>query len=249
MKSSFILHIDSLCILDKLTDEQAGQFIKAIYQYQKTKELPETDALIALVLAPFLNQFLRDEMKYEAVAQRNRENGANGGRPPKNQGHKPRKPSGFKITQNNPENPEEPRKPDSDSDNDSDSEKDILIPFENFYEAYGFKRDRQDAVKAWNKLSSKDRQKAIDYIPTYYKLKKEWQETRYPATYLNKRTWEDEAGESSPTHTLKIIKAVEIDSEGYVHYESGPNIPAPWNDYQEYLQGKKQLAHFDRKVS
>lgn len=250
MKTSFILHIDSLCILDKMTDEQAGKFIKAIYQYQKTKVLPELDLLLEVAIAPFLAQFSRDELKYEAVAQRNRENGANGGRPPKNQGDKPKKPSGFTGTQKNPKNPEEPKKPDNDSDSDNESEKENkLIPFEIFYDTYNFKKDKADAIKAWNKLNNTDRQKAIDYIPTYYATKKDWQETRYPATYLNKRTWEDESTSATIIQMQKSNKALSIDEKGYVVYETGPKIPANWNDYQDFLAGKKQLSHFDRKVS
>ena len=32
---SFILHKDSLSILDQLTDQQAGKLFKALYEYQK----------------------------------------------------------------------------------------------------------------------------------------------------------------------------------------------------------------------
>lgn len=119
MKSSFILHIDSLCILDEMTDEMAGKFLKIIYQYQKTKELPEMDFTMKMIVTPFINQFFRDEKGYEKVIERNRNNGAKGGRPAK----EPKKPSGLKKTQDNPENPSEPKKADSDSDsvNDSDS--------------------------------------------------------------------------------------------------------------------------------
>lgn len=250
MKSSFILHIDSLCILDKLTDEQAGQFIKAIYHYQKTKEVPETDALIALVLTPFLNQFLRDEIKYETAAQRSRENGANGGRPPKNQRDKPRKPSGFKITQHNPENPEEPRKPDSDSVSDSVSENDKIIPFEVFWNTYNYKKDRADTVKAWNKLSQKDQRAAYHHIKTYESSLKEWQSKRYPATYLNKRTWEDEATPAESVPKLSVLKAVELRDNDQVVYENGKVYGAPnWQDVEEVRAGRKPLSALDRKVS
>jgi hypothetical protein len=119
MKNSFILHIDSLCILEKMTDEIAGQFIKIIYQYQKTRELPQMDFTMEMIVTPFINQFFRDEKGYERVVSRNKENGAKGGRPSK----EPKKPNGLIKTQDNPKNPSEPKKADSDSDsvNDSDS--------------------------------------------------------------------------------------------------------------------------------
>lgn len=115
MKSSFILHIDSLCILDKMTDEQAGKFIKAIYFYQKNKELPELDLLLEMAITPFINQFFRDEKGYEKTVEKNRENGKRGGRPKK----EPKKPTGLN---GNPNNPSEPKKADSDSDSENDSD-------------------------------------------------------------------------------------------------------------------------------
>jgi hypothetical protein len=123
MKNSFILHIDSLCILDKMTDDLAGQFIKIIYQYQKTKQLPEMDFTMEMIVTPFINQFFRDEKGYEKTVERNRENGSKGGRPKK----EPKKPTGLKITQDNPKNPSEPKKADSDSDSDSDSEVIMIV--------------------------------------------------------------------------------------------------------------------------
>jgi hypothetical protein len=33
MKSRFLLHHDTLSVIDELTDEQAGKLIKEIYQY------------------------------------------------------------------------------------------------------------------------------------------------------------------------------------------------------------------------
>jgi hypothetical protein len=103
-----------------MTDEQAGRFIKIIYQYQLTGELPEMDLLMEMAITPFINQFFRDEKGYEKTVERNRQNGLKGGRPKK----EPKKPSGLKITQLNPKNPSEPKKADSDSGSDSDSEKD-----------------------------------------------------------------------------------------------------------------------------
>ena len=38
-KKSFILHIDSLDILEKLTDEQSGKLLKAMLDYHKGNDL------------------------------------------------------------------------------------------------------------------------------------------------------------------------------------------------------------------
>jgi hypothetical protein len=80
VKASFILHIDSLCILDKMTDEQAGKFIKIIHHYQKTKQLLEMDLLLEMAITPFINQFLRDEKMYEKISEDRKVAGAKGGK-------------------------------------------------------------------------------------------------------------------------------------------------------------------------
>ena len=63
MKKSFILHIDSLDILDDLTIEQSGKLFKAIRDYHKGIE-PELDAITKIAFSPFKNQFIRDNKQY-----------------------------------------------------------------------------------------------------------------------------------------------------------------------------------------
>ena len=80
MKKSFVIHIDSLAVLDELTDEQAGMLFRAIKNYHAGGDEPE-NLIIRLAFAPFKNQFTRDEEKYQSVIERNRNNGQKGGRP------------------------------------------------------------------------------------------------------------------------------------------------------------------------
>ncbi len=127
MRKSFILHNDSLNVLDILTDEQAGKLFKAIKNYQNGVK-QELDFGINIAFLQFENQFKRDEEKYESVIERNKINGSKGGRPknPTEPKETQNNPVGFLETQNNPT---EPKKPDSDSDSDSvsDSKKEINI--------------------------------------------------------------------------------------------------------------------------
>lgn len=111
---SFILHKDSLFVLNEMTNEQAGKFIKAIFEYQVSGKLPPLDFGLKMAISPFVNQFKRDQEKYQNIVERNKNNGSKGGRP-KNQ----KKPTGLFG------NPEKPKKADNknDSDNKNDNKK------------------------------------------------------------------------------------------------------------------------------
>lgn len=79
-RKSYITHLDSLDILDKLSNEQAGKLFKAIKFYQNTKKIPELDLMLDLVFTPFLNQFIRDDENYQKVCEARRLAGGKGGK-------------------------------------------------------------------------------------------------------------------------------------------------------------------------
>ena len=117
IRKSFVLHNDSLNILDELTDEQAGMLFRAIKAHQ-FNEITDLDILTKVALKPFTNQFERDNLKYQSIVERNKSNGSKGGRPtkPKTTQTNPKQPSGLIG------NPDEPKQPDSVSVNESDSD-------------------------------------------------------------------------------------------------------------------------------
>ena len=78
-KKSFLLHIDSMAILNDLTDEQAGKLIKAIYCHQ-IDEVPVLDQITKMVYLPFKNQFDRDNEKYAKTCERRAIAGSKGGK-------------------------------------------------------------------------------------------------------------------------------------------------------------------------
>lgn len=77
-KKSFLLHIDSLDILDELSDEQAGMLFKAIAAHQKGMDY-ELDSIVRIAFSPFKNQFIRDENKYDETCIRRADAGRKGG--------------------------------------------------------------------------------------------------------------------------------------------------------------------------
>lgn len=125
MKKSFVLHLDSLGVLQELSNEQAGILFKAIKSYHHGEEAI-LDFGMRMVFLPFRNQFIRDAVAYQDTVERNRGNGLKGGRPKKETQVNPNNPSGLYQKQNNPDgslkthhNPPKPKKADSDSDSDS----------------------------------------------------------------------------------------------------------------------------------
>jgi len=86
------LYLDSLSVLDKIEDDQAGKLFKAIKYYFENGELEkELDFTTDLIITPFISQFERDKKAYAEKCEAKRINGLKGGRPPK----KPKKPIGF----------------------------------------------------------------------------------------------------------------------------------------------------------
>ena len=129
MKKSILIYTDTLQVLNELTDIQSGMLfrcIKAYYEEDK-KTLGELlkEPIIRVAFVPFRECFERNRKKYEAVCERNRKNGSNGGRPKKTQNN----PVGFWKTQNNPKNLDSDSKSGSDSDSKSDS--DSLSSYDN----------------------------------------------------------------------------------------------------------------------
>jgi hypothetical protein len=69
-KKSFLLHVDSLEILEDMTNEQAGIFLKSLFQFQKNGTLPELEFGIKMAIKSFISQFKRDNEKWESVRQK-----------------------------------------------------------------------------------------------------------------------------------------------------------------------------------
>jgi len=74
-RKSFVLHFDSLDVIEELTDEQVGKLLKKMRSYHNGNTYNSNDKIVDIVFIQFKNQFDRDMEKYENVCNRNRENG------------------------------------------------------------------------------------------------------------------------------------------------------------------------------
>jgi len=80
--------------------------------------------------------------------------------------------------------------------------------FDDWYSQYPKKKGRKAAEAAWKKMSKSDRRAAIEALPRHIvdwaESKTALQFIKYPATWLNGRTWEDEL--VRPDETLADIE-------------------------------------------
>lgn len=88
--------------------------------------------------------------------------------------------------------------------------------FQVFWNSYGKKRERMDAGRAWQRLTDKDRQAAINGIPSYHKqCQQQGKDLPYPAAYLNQRLWQKPKGRP-PKHRQKAAKT-DTSADGYFY--------------------------------
>lgn len=82
MKDNFLLKKSHQEIFNELSKEEAGELIKGIFQYVNTGD-SGLNGLLNAVFIPIKKYIDENEKKYQAICERNRQNGANGGRPKK----------------------------------------------------------------------------------------------------------------------------------------------------------------------
>ena len=73
-RKSFILHFDSLDVIEELTDEQAWKLFKKMKSYHSRNTYDPKDKLIDILFIQFKNQFDRDIQKYDKTCERNKNN-------------------------------------------------------------------------------------------------------------------------------------------------------------------------------
>ncbi len=98
-----------------MDDETLAIMFRAMLSYS-TGEAVQLDGPLHFLWLSLKATLDRDQLKYNSVCERNKKNGKKGGRP-----NNPENPVGSLGTD---VNPEEPKKPDSDSDSDSDKDSD-----------------------------------------------------------------------------------------------------------------------------
>ena len=223
-KDTFIMRTGYRNQFARLSMEERGELITAILDYENGLEPTFSSPLLDMAFS-----FIKDDLDYNAdqyarKCERNRENGALGGRPRREESGRP---IGFKKNQPVSEKPngfnEKPKNPnDSDSDSDSEGDNDsevIYTPkppqgdlFERFWAAYPKKKSKGQARRAWDKL--KPGSTMVDQMLLAIeraKQSEDWQKDGgqyipYPATWLNAEGWEDEEPAPEPPPDRPPVK-------------------------------------------
>ena len=201
-KKSFLLYLDTLEILHKLTDEQAGKLLKAFLAYHSGQDF-NLDPMLDLVFFSFQAQFERDGVKYNSIVERNRNNGSKGGRP-KNPA-KAKEPSGLSG------NPSEPKKADSGNGSDKDSDSDSVNKvtndrFAEFWDLYGKKTDSSKCKTKFARLTKTEIELLFEKLPAYIKSTPDKQYRKNPITWLNGKCWNDEIMQNSQSQSVHTFE-------------------------------------------
>lgn len=77
---SFVLYHDQGEIFKKLSKEQAGELIQAIFDYETTGVMPELSELLSYVIIPIKQALDRNRQKYEHIKRKRSEAGSKGGK-------------------------------------------------------------------------------------------------------------------------------------------------------------------------
>jgi len=183
MKTGFILHLDSLSVLDELTNEQAGILFKALRDYNEGKE-PQLDFAMKMAFLPFKNQFQRDLINYEKTCERNKLNGSKGGRP--------KKP---KQTQETHSVLEKPTKPDNDNDNKNNNDNNN----KNIYRRFAhLSLSEADYIKLNKDYTKQQIDRILDSIENFANNKK------YKSLYLTAKNWLKDEPKHEENNTMKF---------------------------------------------
>ena len=184
----------------KLTLEERGALVTAMFEHALNGHVTVSLSEKADMAFSFIQDRIdADAQKYREKCELNAANGKKGGRPPKRTvieeterfSEKPKKPNYNINSNNNINNNLSPFPPPGES-----------AGFEAFWSAYPKKQNKQNALKAWDKLNP-DLSLVETIVAAVERAKRSetWIKDggRFiplPTTYLNGRRWEDEGLET-----------------------------------------------------
>lgn len=116
--------------------------------------------------------------------------------------------------------------------------------FDKWYSLYPKKKAKQDALKAWSKLSDEEMEIALENLPKYKEYwRKEWTTLDYiplPASWLNGKRWQDNLSTQETSPPIKPPEEEESEEEKEAMLFK--RFMTKWitENKEEYEQFKKQ---------
>lgn len=146
-KDGFVIYKSFYAPIQSLSDESLGKLFRAIFEYQIHGVCVELPVELTMAFNFFKTKFESDNIKYEAIVNRNKENGRKGGRPLKEDtnNENPKNPLGFL----------EPKKADKDKDKDKIGED---------------KENKEERDKSLSKKATNVNAEVDDFIERMYAL-------------------------------------------------------------------------------
>ena len=246
-KNSFVLHLDSLSILDEMPDEMAGQFLKILYKFKNTGELPKMDFAMKIAVTPFVNQFRRDDEKYGNTVEKRSLAGSKGGK------QKVANASKSKQKVANVAESDSDSVSDSESvkENESVNDSNATLVFERFRKLYpGDKRGLETELKTLKKhkdwkvellkletsitaeiAERQEKKKAGGFVAEWPML----------STYLNQRRWEtvrEQPKTYLPPEQRQVTPDLPNHKRGVEYRRSGIANRTFKGNYNEFLDAK-----------
>lgn len=139
-QKSFIMYDEYAQHFSLLSDEELGALMRAVYSYRQNGEVAELPDKAAMAFSFIRVRLDEDSRRYEETCEKNRQNGARGGRkksedvPEKSErfSEKPKRTDRFsKETEKTERFFEKPKKPDTDTNTDTDSDTNFDTDTEN----------------------------------------------------------------------------------------------------------------------
>ena len=209
-KDSFVLYTEQKAVINKLSDEQAGKLIKAIYKYVETGEMPELDTVLDLVITPFKTILDKDKAKYEEVSKARAEAGSKGGKQSKQNETSKSKSKQKKQLQTKDSNC-----------NDNDNEYDNDFKKENIKKKYGENGNVKFTDEEYEKVKTyfpNDYEKRIQNLDDYIQSKG----AKYKDFVATLKNWARKEGYKPPdTKTEKKEELKEVDLSSLTPQEYG----------------------------
>ena len=184
-RKSFLIHIDSLDILDDLTDSQCGELFKAIKSHHTNEEI-NLSAIVKVAFSPFKNQFNRDNEKYQKTCERRAVAGSMGGKQ-----KVANLASASKCKQRVANLADSVSKNDSVNDSDSDNKR-LTAEFDLVWSMYGKKGNKKTSLAKFNKLKDSNKKLMAHHLPKYIDSTPDKQFRKNLETYINQECWNDE---------------------------------------------------------